>query len=1559
MAPPKRYIQQIQLDGVLKKVLAKERNGQVFVLLQDVQDIFEGAKRFEYDGIGVPFMTDENDERITPLRIEYYEDCILDVIVGTASEVKDVSTPSEPISIPSQSTTPTTPTSSFTSSVTSPRSVSPVSVAPLSIVRPSMMGSLSSVPEAVDEAADTETALSAAHERALSTSSSSSDINRRSQGDTGGVYLRNESLDAPMSIPLHTVQTVHTTPAMSVKVLADDEPFVQEYTEYPLLQSSVYHGDATYQPRTAFNSQPLPHLPGQQGDISHTQMQSQLYLQQQQYQQQYQQQHQQQHQRYHSQQQYHYPQQQQYHYQQQYQQQHQLQQYQQRYQQQEHQQYQQQNMNQYQSLSTNVHDNPPIPARPHNIITSSHIPIHQFQQFSVAQAPQTLDPDGRALLALSPTVNSISESTPLHLNPKKDRFGDNTRNILEADPNLDYISESRNSQQESETKVKSLEMKLRRAQDQTLAYAKRNQALALESMQMSVKIMNRATLIQNMVQAVLTQNHELQEDPTPRLFIVLPVLTLDQTIPSKPTSAGDQRKFRLHFLCECGQYTRPLPNSGLNHIHFVEHEGYEIVRPAEFFEKYGAFIRNLSHLIRNGVHCGTVSIPPLLGSSDRKQHNRTHSQGQEFLRNQILDIRLTEAIEYLDSLDTPDLDGNQDFIESFDGTDIRQLQAYIKIPPKDIPYLANFYRIVTNRGHVKWICEDHFRSTIHYENELSFQEDVAALKGHYNLQIGQAKVQLETAQDASQFYKALTKAHNLHELSVGLRWQFTEGDLSKFVQAISDSRIRALALDGCRQKVDSSMKIMNFGKKYDPLLKIIFGSKIGSLKLINIPSMMLKISTKLQPLTQACGVKALHLENVGVLDFTGQEKGHSLSNLGLNNGPPRISALSFLTNILTNFRSLLEISLPGMNIRDDGVSLLTEQIHLQKTLKRINLYNNAISPTGGRLLAAFMSQEKAITHLDLGMNPIGDEALVQVIDSLGSKLSVLNLENTGFRENSAEALERIVATYNTVSDPEPHLEYLNLATNAWTTSSIQSLGRIIARLRTENPEPSSPSSPSVTSAMARRSDKSSHLEMGPAEAFLVVNSMIRTSQISLPTDRPWYEQPNILNGHLALTATKESYNHLNMKAQDSISFNSKLKVLRIMDAGLSEGAARYLISLLDVSVLTRLDLRRCIRLFKPREMLTILARIFPNSSYSQESETIQQQQKLEPQAPTPFGVSGSPINSIRFIHLNSTDVDDHVAHIIAQELESGWSCIERLDIGNNHLTHKGISLILKSLCYNTSLQHLNLGQNFGATNTVYQSSASTLAQSQSLREALLRLMTTNKTLEVLYFICTDVEVVAKGLSSNSTIKSLVFDRLEGTLKDIEAFGRALAVNQTLMRFKVYDNREAPFLQAYYGTDQQPSHRIVRRLYSQHQQTQYVDPFGDCKQDAVKTIEKGITFNESIIEFHWPEMFDRMQPSTEHLENVLKRNMAKLESASKVGDATQESYAQRASKVSRGLSILSTTSTVSNGSGSSPTSSLSSIPSSYSYSKDNSLTNNLTRSQSEFVPSASGPGDGYT
>ncbi|KAG0042292.1 hypothetical protein BGZ83_000678 [Gryganskiella cystojenkinii] len=1194
--------------------------------------------------------------------------------------------------------------------------------------------------------------------------------------------------------------------------------------------------------------------------------------------------------------------------------------------------------------------------------------------------PHGLDPNGIAIYGQSPPSHR-----PLHgfltdsHHPLLDSGGaNNNTNSQEG-----LIKSPRSAQPDNDNIVRDLQVQLRKEQIRN----------------------HRMTQVQNKVQSVLTQNHELHENSAPRLFLVLPTmssepegqetaalakrtstLSTSSSYPSTSTiaSGNGPRTFRVHFLCECGQYTRPLQSSGLNHIHFVDHEGYELVRSKEFFDKYGEFIRTLSHLIRNGVNCGMVSINALLANNmavqpqlqphPRNANNfyRAYAVGQEQQKNRNLDARLAEMIDYLDSLENDlDLETLENKLNSgvdfLDGTDIQQLLTYIRLPPHEISSIGGLYRIMTSRGFAKWVCEEHHRSTIHQQNELDFQREIRDLGGQYDVKTGRARIRLSSDKDAGQLYKIMTKAHNLHELDIALKWSFNESDIQRFVQAITESKIGVLSLDGCQLKgkttLSSSEGFLK-SKKYDPLYKILFSSKIQSLRLVNLPSLLPNISVN-HPIAGAStfSVRILQLENVGALDFSGERGGHtSLGvNLSLRNGNSHVHSQSIMRTLLTSFRYLTSIIVPGMNIGDEGVRMITEQQDLHKTLRWINFSDNGISSIGGQLLATCLAREKAIVFLDMGINAIGDDILVMIIEAMGSKLMSLNLESTGFGDKATKALERLVISYFACPDPEPRLKYLNLANSGWTTSALQSLGRTLVRLRLFTPT-------IVQSSGSRKSD----LEMGPGEAFLLVNSMIKTTHINgfSGKEKLWHQRHMILSQYAALTATKESYGPPDLRAQDMIAVNSRIKILRLWNAGLSNGAARYLIGLLDMNILTKLDLRRCVRIFKPPEVVAILTRMLIHTTdddpqiLQAAAAAAKATAQTRPQAPAALS-SGLPKNCLRSLLLSSTGVDDQVAEVLAQHLQSGGSSIEKLDVSSNNLTHKGITSLLNALCNNTSIRRLNLGQNFRASHSIDPSS--TTASSQMTREALRRMMLENTTLETLYFISADIDIVAKGLNANKTIRSLAFDRLEGTLKGVEAFGRALAVNQTLLRLKVYDGRQPPFLQGFYNCGGSGHYS---NSHPQQQHIQYMDPFREFKHEAIKTVEGGLKFNYSLIEVQWPELFDIAQPWTDRLDAILLRNIDILKSeeaeTGSDGHTKDGSDSQRlhggsrthpgVSSLSRRFSFTSTTCTLLNAPDRSSSSSQSMDPD-----FGPPMSNHSNNSSIGFIPvsGGGGGGEGYT
>ncbi|KAF9081838.1 hypothetical protein BGX29_004238, partial [Mortierella sp. GBA35] len=197
-------------------------------------------------------------------------------------------------------------------------------------------------------------------------------------------------------------------------------------------------------------------------------------------------------------------------------------------------------------------------------------------------------------------------------------------------------------------------------------------------LQMQQQTLDRLAVIHGRIQALLKQTYELHEYPIPRLFIVLP----------KDTSAWDpvnilNNQFRLYFLCECGEHTKVLNGDNTNiphHIHLAKHEGYDLQRPKEFFQKYGRYMLTLLEMIKYGVTIAGFAVPALAAVS---------APGAIDIFKNSLDTvsqsAVNQSIEYLQSLSSKDPE-EQDPAkstkadsftgqEALEGADLRHLEA--------------------------------------------------------------------------------------------------------------------------------------------------------------------------------------------------------------------------------------------------------------------------------------------------------------------------------------------------------------------------------------------------------------------------------------------------------------------------------------------------------------------------------------------------------------------------------------------------------------------------------------------------------------------------------------------------------------------------------------------------------------------------------------------------------------------------------------------------------------------------------------------------------------------
>ena len=298
-----------------------------------------------------------------------------------------------------------------------------------------------------------------------------------------------------------------------------------------------------------------------------------------------------------------------------------------------------------------------------------------------------------------------------------------------------------------------------------------------EMRNLQLQALDRLALLQNNVKALLTQTYELHEYPIPRLFIVLP----EDTSSWKPLDLF-ANKFRLYFLCECGEHTKSSKSKTPHHIHLAKHEGYDIARPNEFFKRYGSYVLTILRMLKFGISAAGIAVPTvsLLIRDD------SLAKASSSLKMLIGSIQsgMDQAIGYIEKISPKDKDAiirpvdQMENNEALEGADLRQLESFLKCNDEN-RVLGNLYRTVTGNGHVKWVCIDHYRENYHEKAAKAFRNAVEAVRGSFDENTGSVQVTLRSRVQAEQFYHALEKSKTVYELKVVLNWEVTQSDFKK------------------------------------------------------------------------------------------------------------------------------------------------------------------------------------------------------------------------------------------------------------------------------------------------------------------------------------------------------------------------------------------------------------------------------------------------------------------------------------------------------------------------------------------------------------------------------------------------------------------------------------------------------------------------------------------------------------------------------------------------------------------------------------------------------------
>ncbi|KAK3817435.1 MAG: hypothetical protein J3Q66DRAFT_400763 [Benniella sp.] len=374
--------------------------------------------------------------------------------------------------------------------------------------------------------------------------------------------------------------------------------------------------------------------------------------------------------------------------------------------------------------------------------------------------------------------------------------------------------------------------------------------------QLQIQALDRLALFRNNVKELLEQTYDLYESPIPRLFIVLPA----ESSSWNPVNLFSN-KFRIYFLCECRDHTKPTDSNIPHHIHLTNHKGYDIINPKKFFRRYGSHLLTILRMLKFGISEAGIVVPAvsLLVPGDAT-HEATPS-----LRMSIgnIELGIDQVIHCIERVSANEGVVNGNFNQTqnskiSEDSDLRQLETFLK---RNYSHktLGNLFRTVTTEGHVKWVCGDHFRETYDQEVSKAFRKVVEGFLGSYYENIGRTNMILYTRKHADRFYPILEKARSVHELHLILGWKTTHNDLKRLRDTITKTNVGVLDLY-LRQHDGPTKDILNRGRRYDPIFDIMAHHSIQSVKITGTPKDFFKRSNLQSRKTDFPNLKLIELD---------------------------------------------------------------------------------------------------------------------------------------------------------------------------------------------------------------------------------------------------------------------------------------------------------------------------------------------------------------------------------------------------------------------------------------------------------------------------------------------------------------------------------------------------------------------------------------------------------------------------------------------------------------------------------------------------------------------------
>lgn len=544
-----------------------------------------------------------------------------------------------------------------------------------------------------------------------------------------------------------------------------------------------------------------------------------------------------------------------------------------------------------------------------------------------------------------------------------------------------------------------------------------------------IRVDTQETLIR--LKQAMVLMYELHEYTTPRYFYILPVEEYKKGAINAVKNLF-LLHYKLYFFCECSNEP--------NQLHVAPHGGYLIKKPKEFIATYGAHIRTTLDVVRAVLTVSSVILPELDDLPEFVNNEHIPSLNTSDITNvrnklDAVEELLNQAGNATISTDLSVIPKTTSERVPLQGAHLRELGAYLENVDKS-KSLGNLHRMITDDGHVRWVCLEHFDSVYFNKKTSEHIHQFGTFGGTFNQDTKEAVINDTnfTNENIRMFCDLLTKGFNIVNL-VFKTCSLSESDLDKLLDIILNrSFIRYLeiinvTIQNWRGKLKYTCNNMSVRIKNQSVeIEVPSRHQTEDIKM----SVRLWLQNKIHRIFNFCGCgsfpeyeesllrslqtktesKALIVNYLNNIDF--------LNNIFDRDSPPTQLKLNFcfgLPSALTQFcqtlaknQTLVELDIMNYTGFDNEnfIIQIMKSLRSHKSLKQLSLLVSNLKP----------SDEKEVHLIDLLLK-----------DSFVSRLRLLD---STISKNLTQALVQ-------ASQKHHSLTYLELHNYQMTDEDVSSL----------------------------------------------------------------------------------------------------------------------------------------------------------------------------------------------------------------------------------------------------------------------------------------------------------------------------------------------------------------------------------------------------------------------------------------------------------------------------------------------------------------------------------------